>query len=349
MNRNLLALTALSLAAGASHAYELPNLEGAEAQAALALFKADRQLANTLSFQPPAPTPFDCAASEDEMATVAGIPQLSEKLRGEIEKKTRKAMREQGMDPNTTQTSYRDLVIVPMGGHCADGKITNVGAEAKTFASYVSETRVNVKQVIAGKVVDATMVNTSQAARYSHQTIKAGGMEASAIMKMVNSSRQMYADPELQKNSDEMNEKIGGFGTTKPLTTLMFLYNMGRTTVTFAEMDQPKVTGGLFGVNVETVKALNTTVNTPLDEHHMMMRNYQNDGLMSESYMKDGVPHGPSVMYMDNYLKKAGMKLADQLGMEDTKEVTINGRDMLVKTTCMQNGALVKATTCPKD
>jgi hypothetical protein len=115
------------------------------------------------------------------------------------------------------------------------------------------------------------------------------------------------------------------------------------------EMEEKKVLGGLFGVSVTPVPTLLTTLTLPVDEHHTRTQMYKNDSPLSTGGMKDGKQHGEQVLYMENYLKKLHLRLDQQPGMENAREVTINGVDMIEKHSCMQNGAPVKMSPCPAD
>jgi hypothetical protein len=50
---------------------------------------------------------------------------------------------------------------------------------------------------------------------------------------------------------------------------------------------------------------------------------------------------------MDNFLKATGQKLADLPNMENYREVTIGGRNLLQMTTCMVDMKPAKLDPCP--
>jgi hypothetical protein len=117
----------------------------------------------------------------------------------------------------------------------------------------------------------------------------------------------------------------------------------------FMESKDKQVSGGLFGVSVKEVPSLMVTFMMPVDAKRTRMSSYKDGRLTGISWMKDNKPHGEQVSYMDNYLKKSGMRLDQMPNMENAREVKIDGVDLIETRNCYQNGVIVKTDTCSNE
>lgn len=77
------------------------------------------------------------------------------------------------------------------------------------------------------------------------------------------------------------------------------------------------------------------------------MQMYTGNQLMLSGNVVGGELHGEVIFYSDNYLKKNNLRLDQQVGMENAREVTMNGVDLIATRTCYQHGVAVKISPCP--
>lgn len=74
---------------------------------------------------------------------------------------------------------------------------------------------------------------------------------------------------------------------------------------------------------------------------------YMGNQLTMSGNIVGGQMHGEVMSYSENYLKKNNIRLDQQLGMENAREVTMNGVDLIATRTCYQQGVPVKISPCP--
>lgn len=296
----------------------------------------------------PNPVPaWPCAVPEIEQYKLAGLNMAHPELRGDIEKMTRKAFREAGMSTDMMpKTTYSNIQIIPLKAQCVNGKLDG---ELQILATYDKSDISHLTMPFGtGLVKGETVMNMHNVSRF-HKTIKGGELSPvmTTFMQMTIQSETHYDNEQMEAQTRKSNEQLG---LNKPTTSRVTMYTgQGGTMASFTESEEKKVSGGLFGVNVKTVPSLLTSFTLPIDAHRSQSLSYKEKQLLAISGMKDGKAHGDQVIYMDNYLKKINQRLDQQQGMENAREVTINGVDLIEQRNCYQNGAPVKISPCPAD
>ena len=332
-------------------ALDYPTLSNPTAQAFLQQYQRDRQLlADPAFFAMPSPSPeWPCAVAEIDQYKLAGMTLAHPELRKSIEKSSRKHFREAGMSADMLPTStYSGIQISLLRGECSQGKLNG---PVELLGAYEQNQHSVLNTPMGEKSIRSTMDSRTLLRQRLILRVEAGEpaakSERTMFMQSTTQMTQHYDDPAMEAMTQKTNAKLG---TDKPTTTLSVVYTGGDgLTVTVMEMETKKVTGGLFGVNVTPEKQLMTTVMTPVSEGRSVTESYINKGLTSRSSMKDGKPHGEMISLMDNYLKPLKMRLDQQPGMENAREVVIDGKEMIEMRRCFQNGSEVKTTPCPAE
>ena len=328
-------------------AYDYPVPDHPNARALVERFKQDKALfAAADFFSAPAAPAWPCNVPETTQYKLAGLIQAHPELRGEFEKEMRKHMRQHGLSSDMLpQTTYSNVQIVPIKARCVGGALDG---EYEFLVSYEKRDESTTKtqfgtDVVTGKTVITVKVQQRQ--RGVAQNGERAG-EMTSFARHVVQIATTYDHPQMQAAMQKNNETLG---LGAPTTTQIVIYSLpDRSTATFSESEEKQVSGGLFGVSVTPTKVLMTTFMLPVDERRKQMTSYRGKQLVSRSGMKDDRPHGEQVMYMENYLKKLNLRLDQQPGMENAREVTIDGVDLIEKRTCMQNGMPMKISPCPE-
>lgn len=290
---------------------------------------------------------WPCDVPEIEQFKLAGLSQAHPVLREEIEKLTRKAFRDAGMSAQMMpKSTFSNIQIIPLKAQCVNGKLDG---ELQLLSTYDKRDESHTTTPFGSGVVNGTSVLNMHAITRAHRNFSGGELGAVSItfMEMTTQNETHYDNAQMEASMQKSNEQLG---LNKPMTTRTATYlGQGGVMATFISMDEKKVSGGLFGVSVTTVPSLMSTFTLPVDARRKRSETYKNKQLISTSGMKDDKPHGEQITYMDNYLKKLNMRLDQQPGMENSREVTINGVDLIEMRTCLQNGAPVKISPCPAE
>jgi len=339
----------LALSSASAFAYDFPALENPVARQLVEQYKKDKTLMESPAlFATPSPAPaWPCPVAEVDAYRLAGLQAAHPELRAEFEKAMRKSFREAGMSAKMLpKTTYSNIQIVPLKAQCANGKLDG---EIELLVSYDKRDETHISIPSGDTVINGTTVISTHTLSRNLRSYKNGeqGRGSTTFMQMTMQNETHYDNEQMEKMTRENNEKLG---FNKPTTTRSITYAAADGLIaTFSEAEEKKVSAGLFGVNVNAVPMLSTMIMTPVDAHHTRTQMYTNDRLISTGGMKDNKAHGEQVLYMENYVKKMGQRLDQQVGMEDAREVTINGVDLIEKRTCMQNGVPVKMSPCPAD
>jgi len=330
-------------------AVEYPVLSNPEAQGLLNRYMQEKPVIDSPTFfnAPETQPTWACQIDGSDLYIAAGIPQADPTTRAKTEKMTSKQMRELGMSPNIGALPvYTNITITPIKSQCADGKLDG---DIQVLTSYDSRSEFKNTSQISGKVITGNTVTSIHALLRTHRSYNHGvPVGASVLVQQMDiTSETHYDDAQLEENSQKM-AKISGMG--KPAKTRIVSYRTeSGLSISFAEMEEKKVSAGLLGPNITNTIALTTNVTTPVDEHRTRIETYKNSRLISAGGMKDFKPHGDQVTYMDNYLKKLNMRLDQVPGMEDARIVTVDGAEMIENHRCMQNGLPLKASPCPEE
>ncbi len=345
MTKRPLVLFLLSIAALPAWAdIAFPNPEDATSRQLIERYRKDlAMLSSPDLMKMPAPAPaWPCEMDEKELYKIAGLTMAHPELKKEMDKLTRKAMREMGMALPAAEQKYSNIKIVPLVAHCENGKLDG---ELQLLVSYTRDSDTKMTTMFGEKAVNMASTTHSENTNRIYRTMKAGVPDADMLMVQdsTTSSTTTADDP-------TMAAALAKSGKVAPIPTRMVTYTLASGhSATFTEQNDTKVSSGFLAPNIKTSRALTSMFMIPTGEKRSRMVSYTNARLTTVSNMKDGKQHGESIMYMDNFYKALGQRLDRQPGMENAREVTINGLDLIETRTCMQNGVAVKTATCPSE
>jgi hypothetical protein len=341
----LIALAAISVPV---FAIEYPIPEQPVAREYLERFKKDVAAFDVPGFLdvPQSAPAWPCNVPEVEQYMLAGLHMAHPELKVEGNKYARKLMREMGQSPQANNTEYKDIRIVPLRAQCEGGKLHG---ELEMLVYYTSVMTTSSKMMLGDKPTTSKTIITNIVKARRYLKVIQGEMvpDIKHIAEMTLLMETQHDDPRMQ---EQHNKQQAQAGLGKPTVTKSITYSgEGGLMGSFTLMNQPKVTGGLFGVKVEQIPSITSMFMIPTDARHVRMINYQGAKLTVISHMKDQKPHGEQLIYMDNYLKKNNMRLDQQPGMENAREITMNGESMIERRNCWQDGLMVKTPTCSNE
>lgn len=338
-------LCLLALLAGVAmpaFALEYPAPEHPGARALLARYQADAALLARpdLMTMPATALAWPCEVPEVDQYKLAGLAMAHPQLRAAHDKATRKLMRENGLDAKPALMEYSEIRIVPLRAQCENGKLHG---EVEVVASYVMKSYGETSLPNSVKPIEIKSVSVVRSQRRQHMRARGGELlrQSMAVEHSSSTTENTYSDAAM---GERIRKQHAELGLDKPFIS---------QSVTYVEEDGAT---GVFSVTEganasgKRVPMLNSTLILPLDERRGRMLTYMGKQLLSESTMKDGKEHGLKLGYMENILKKhKNVNLSHLPGMENAREVVINGVDMLETRQCMQNGLEVKTLECPSE
>lgn len=286
---------------------------------------------------------WPCEVSEKDQYKLAGLIMAHPELKKDIAKQTRKQLRQMGIDANAVgEQKYSDIKFAPIVATCKDGKIDG---EVQLLVSYKMQMENKSSFMMGEKQVGIMSTIESQNVNRVHFTAKAGERTGDSLMiaKIRSASKTTYDDP-------KMTSMMGGKMDVKPIDMVMVTYGTANGQMAmFNEIDSVKVTSGFLAPSIKTEKALSSTFIIALDDNRSELRGYTNKRLTTISHMKGGKPHGENITYMDNVYKTLGQRIDQIPGMENAREVMIDGVAMIEMRTCMQEGVRIKTSTCSNE
>lgn len=341
----LVTLAAISVPA---FAFEYPNPEQPVAREYLERFKKDVAAFDTPGFldAPQSAPAWPCNVPEVEQYIVAGLHMAHPELQVKDNKYVRKLMREMGQSTKANNMEYKDIRIVPLRAQCEGGKLHG---ELEMLVYYTTVMTTSSKVMLGDKPTTSKTIITNNIKARRYVKVIQGDVvpDIKHIAEMNLLIETQHDDPRMAEQHNKMQAQAG---LGKPTVTKSITYSgEGGLMGSFSLSNKPKVTGGLFGVKVEQIPSVTSMFMIPTDARHTRMINYQDAKLLAISHMKDQKPHGEQLTYMDNYLKKNNMRLDQQVGMENAREVTMNGESMIERRNCFQDGLLAKTATCSNE
>jgi hypothetical protein len=334
-------------------ANDLPAPSNPIALAMVKRFEAVRsKLDPALLFQPPAePVKSACVVPESLPYRLTGLFDLHPDLKpeaDEMRKNLRKTFRESGQDPDSYSPPVTSNVsIANVEIPCAGGALTG---NYVFIISYDSTTTTKTPVAIGTKI--NTM--TSQSVMHYKQRVEAPvvnglpvGEDRTLYMAYTSESEMHSDDPNMEKNLRKSNKQTAELLDAAQFS-VTFTYDGARAT--FGTAPEVKVVRGFLGLpKVAADQTMTTMLTYPIDEHHQVTDYYNGASLTSHSPMKDGKNHGESVLYTENIYKKLKLRVDQQPGMENAREITVDGKELIEQRTCYQNGQQVKMSPCPAE
>lgn len=339
----------LGLVALPSFALEYPDPPDAAAKALVAQYKQDKTLLDSpdlLSVPNPAPA-WPCPIPEVELYKIFGLHEAHPDLKAEFAKMQRKHLRQAGISGDMLgNTTFSNIQIIPLKAQCVNGKLDG---ELEALLSYDRRMEQGGSITSGEKTIRYTSITNMSVLSRNRYVMQAGVQtpQVRTISQMSTKVEQRYDDPAMNETTRKQNQSLG---LDKPTTVRSITYTSKEGIIaSFSEMDEKKVSAGLFSPKVETVSSLSTMFMFPVDERRKRNETYKNKQLLATSWMKDNKQHGESILYMENYVKKFNLRLDQQPNMENAREVTIDGVDLIEKRTCYREGVLIKTATCSNE
>ncbi len=326
---------------------DLPTVDNPAAKEMIDQFVKDRALLQSPDlFAMPNPVPaWPCDVPETERYKLAGLMMAHPELRRDIEKSTRKMMREMGI-ANSPGTTYSNIQIIPLKAQCEAGKLEG---ELQILASYDSRMEIATTTPMGAEIVKGTSTTNMHFLVRSRRTMHAGAEQGmlTAFMETTTRTDTHYDNAQMEAQMQKSSKELG---LNKPVMSRSINYTSKEGIyASFTESKDKQVSGGLFGVSVKEVPSLLAMFMTPVDEHRRRTETYKDGKLLGVSWMKDNKPHGEQIIYSDNYLKKNGMRIDQMTNMENAREVTIDGVDLIETRNCYQNGVPIKTDKCSNE
>ncbi len=351
----LTALIALS-SSTSSQAIQFPTPENPQARALLDRTQMDAaKLSAMLGFAKPAAQDWPCAPPLSELYQVAGIAgalpedQLAPKVKAQMDESKRmmrKALRSSGMDPAMAPVStFSNIELIPVKAQCVDGKLDGPVEYYLSFTSKMTSTMEQMS-TLTNKVETNRNLMTDTVQMLIQRTYQAGEPQPGvrSIRRGSIVSHMTFENPAMQKMMDDSLSKTGSLNRASPSSSITFGAQDG--VVAFTLNEEPKVTGGIFGINTAWTTKLGTMVMlTGAKVNNTYM--YSDAQPLNVSRRNTETSTTESVTFMENYVKKMGKKLADMPNMENYREVVMGGKDMLEMRSCMVDNKPVKLDPCP--
>lgn len=346
--KNLVVLT-ISLFPAFGLAVEYPTLKDPAHAAMLERYKVDRPKIEAAGFfNPPVATASsDCSMSEVDLYQLSGLDAAHPDLMGKkVDRNGRRFFRAVGQPGTKMSWSNIHFVVVDMP--CQNGAPNGL---VKVFASFDMTVDSTTTSTIGTKTSTMTMHSPSHTDRWVYRTVTNGAIQDDGAIYslMLTSTETHYSDPDTEKMMQKMAKSTG---TDQPSRMLSSFYLSGNgATLRSAQfsimkmMDVASIASGKTKYN----DVLSTTVISGVDEVRSVSQMYFDAALQLVSHVKDGALHGEWLTYMENSFKKMGMDWRTQAGMEDAREVTIDGRDLLETRSCYQDGLPAKMSPCSSE
>jgi len=341
----------ITLAAAAfaapTFALELPKPEDPAAQELIARTGMDvPKLEAGWQYARPAPQQWPCEIPVADIYTAAGLyealtpEQLPPEQKAAMEqamKEVRRKARQAGTDIEVPKANFSNIVLIPIKATCAKGKLDG---ETEFYVSYESSRKGKTQMFSqTTKKMEEVRTNHRDAGEKMVKAVFVAGKMGPDHNSFSRSTAVIDAefdDPVIQKYAKP----------AEPVSMRSASFAGKGTSVSFMEMPSAEFSSGFLGPNVKQVKKLQTTIMVR-SEKTMRMYSFMDADLSTKSHTNNETKTTATVMYVDNFYKKMGIKKTESAGTENQKEVVVNGKDMLESRMCIMNGGVVKIDPCP--
>ena len=351
-------LSALLLAcvSTSSLAYQFPTPEDPRARAVFERTGMDTaRLDALLAFPKPAPQAWPCEApiaylyQPGNLVDALQPEQIPADLKAQMEegkRLMRKTFRGNGMDPSAAPvTTSSDIELIPIKAQCKNGKLDGPVEYFLGFKQ-VMESNIETFSTLTNKLEKTRSVLTTLAQMHVTQSYQDGkpvpGIRS--VRRGTITNRSTYENPAIQKAIDDSLSKTGSLNRASPMKSVIFGDNAA--VASFSLTEEPKVTGGVFGINTEWKIKLHSMImliTPPVNVSYM----YADDQPLSVMRQNKETGNSESTTYMENYLKKLGKKPGDTPGTENYRAMVLGGRDVLEMRHCVVDFKPAKMDPCP--
>jgi|APAra7269096613_1048513.scaffolds.fasta_scaffold00045_123 hypothetical protein len=357
MRLSFILLACATLGVGTSSlAYQFPTPEDPRARAVIERVGMDTaRLDALLAFPKPAAQAWPCEAPIAYLYQPAGVmdavppEQIPAEVKAQLEegkRMMRKTFRGNGMDPSAALvTTSSDIELIPIKAQCKNGKLDGA-IEYYIGFRQVMESNMETFSTLTNKLEKNRSVLTSTAQMHITQSYQDGkptpGIRSARRGTLTNSS--IFENPSIQKHHDEMLSKTGMLNRATPQKSVTF--GNDQAVATFSLSEEPKVTGGVFGINTEwktKLLSMIMLITPPVNVSYM----YSDNQPLSVMRQNKETGNSESTTYMENFLKKMGKKPGDTPGTDHYREMVVGGRDVLEMRTCIVDFKPAKMDPCP--
>lgn len=349
----LFVATLALVASNASRALQFPTPEDPRARELLAeVGMTAAKFEGLLKFARPAAADWPCEPPLGYLYQAAGLwnalpaDQLPDELRTQrkdIDKATRKMMRAMNMDASAAgNDTYSNIELIPIRAQCTDGKLDGPVEYYAKFDS-VRESTTEMLSTLTNKLEKNRNVMNTAAEVHIWATYKAGKLVPEGLQtvrRATMTTKMFFENPDMQKNYDK------SMGAAKPIPSIYVQVNAKGGHVMFMPMETAKISAGFLGPKATLETKLMTTIMLN-GEGIQDSFTYTDGPLTGKGRFNPETNTRETITYMDNFLPALGKKLSEMPNMENYREVSLGGRNMLEMRSCMVNNAMVKIDPCP--
>jgi hypothetical protein len=312
----------------------------------------DRAKLNALmNFKKPPPQAWPCEPSLAHLYLPAGIVSALPKEQlppdvqahvAEAERGMRRALR--GSGSTVPVETAGKVEVIPVKAQCAGGKLDGpveyyvaytLRREQKGEHFSPLTQRLETFLTVMDETMEVLMSQEYKAGKPAghSRALRRGSMKSGAVMDT----------PEAQKRWDQSMAQIG---MDRPTAVWSATFSQEDGVVTMNPVPSAEVSAGFWAPKAKLTEKFGVMV--LITRGNVLETDMFSDGhLSSQMRMNKTTGNMVSVTNMDNFLKATGQKLADLPNMENYREVTIGGRNLLQMTTCMVDMKPAKLDPCP--
>ena len=332
----------------------LPRVDDPQLQALIDKFPAAQAEMEKPGFfeHPQQPPSFECDVDEATKIQMSGTyfnNPVAEKNWKDAQREMSRNMRLQGLAaaemPVPIDTNFK---FTPLAIHCVNGKPEG----AYTFIASMDQ-EISVSSSMVGidstSIVNQTSTTKSNIVQHITSYISSGVLQKQRESYVLTQSKSDYASNDekinkvMRKTNDSVNKEMA-----KPRFMATYIADNG-VMVMITPTSDYTLSSGIFVPSLKKISSIMTIIYRPIGEGRQESISYMGTRLQSRSYSKGNQLHGPNITYMENIYKKLDQPLAGQVGAENSREVVMDGVDMIEQTMCFQNGVMVKMSPCPMD
>lgn len=349
MNRIICMLVALLPVS--AFAVDYPTLKDPAHAAMLERYKIDRSNIEAEGFftPPSAAASSSCSMSEVDLYQLSGLEHVHPDLKGKaFDKNNRRFYRSVGAPGFKYSWANVRFIVAEMP--CENGTPNGM---VKVFTSFDMIMDQSTTTTAGTSTSTITIHNVAHTDRWVYRAVTNGVIEDEYAMYSKQSlvAETHWSDPATEKAMQAVSKNVG---SDRPMVSIGADYRLGngltlKVGVFSLMKDRPDLTSMSGGKITKFKDELSSSLVSGVDDTRTVMQTYSDAMPQLVSHSKDGVLHGEYLIYMENVYKKMGLDWRTTAGMENAREVTIDGRALLENRMCYQQNELVKMSPCPSE
>lgn len=342
-----LGITLLGLRTVAAAEMDLPVVDSPAAMALVRSFSENRERLLSKSFsripsqivqnacQPPASLPYRIAELFDQHPDLRSEQDAARRA-------ARRRARAEGQDPDALpKMTVSNVTIIPIEIGCTNGLADGPYVAHMSFDRKIE---VMLRSASGDKVITGNSTTKIQTKSRIETELRHGQPSGMSAMYSISRSKteSRFDDQEFDKLMRK-SDREAARNLSEEIVSAYFTSPEGRATFTFVKMPRPSKGGKTSWVDV-----LQSSFEYSLDEHRIRIETYHGTQLVLRSTLRDDKLHGEKISYTENFYKPLKIRLEQVPGMENSREVSIEGRELIETRLCYQNGEQVKIASCPE-